>query len=102
MQCSAMFRPTRRLICAGLFAVISCTAPGQSSAPRPAFEVASVKLAPSPEACRECTRQLTSNPERIDYRNILLVDVIRQAYGVTRELESGTGPASIWSHSRPN
>jgi uncharacterized protein (TIGR03435 family) len=40
---------------------------------------------------------LISNPERIDYRNIQLVEVIRQAYGVTREFESGTGPASIWS-----
>lgn len=92
-----MMSNTRRLISAGLFAAMACTAPGQAGGPRPAFEVASVKLAPSPQSCPECRRQLVSDPGRIDYRNIQLVEVIRQAYGVTWELESGTGPASIWS-----
>ena len=88
---------TRRLVFAGLVAATAWTALGQSSGPRPAFEVASVKLAPSPQSCPECRRQLDSDPGRIDYRNIQLVEVIRQAYSVTYELEPGTGPPSIWS-----
>ena len=97
MHRPAMFMPTWRLICAGLFAAMACVAPGQSSGPRPAFEVASVKLLPPPESSRDYAIHVASDPERIDYHNVQLAIAIREAYGVTRELEAGTGPASIWS-----
>ena len=90
-------RPTSVLLGTGLVAAAACTWAAQSGGPRPVFEVASVKLAPSPASCPECRRRLTSDPGRIDYQYVQLVEVIRQAYGVTWELESGTGPASIWS-----
>jgi uncharacterized protein (TIGR03435 family) len=89
--------PTSLLVGAGLAAAAVCTWAAQSGGPRPVFEVASVKLAPSPASCPECRRRLASDPGRIDYQYIQLVELIRQAYGVTWELESGTGPASIWS-----
>jgi uncharacterized protein (TIGR03435 family) len=41
--------------------------------------------------------QVVSDPERIEFRYVQLAMVIREAYGVTRELEPGTGPAFIWS-----
>jgi uncharacterized protein (TIGR03435 family) len=69
----------------------------QPVAAPPAFEVASVKLVPPPEITRDYAIHVASDPERIDYRNVQLVIAIREAYGVTWELEAGTGPASIWS-----
>jgi uncharacterized protein (TIGR03435 family) len=80
----------------GAAVLASCGLFGQT-APPPAFEVASVKLVPPPEITRDYAIHVASDPERIDYRNVQLVIAIREAYRVTWELETGTGPASIWS-----
>jgi uncharacterized protein (TIGR03435 family) len=61
---------------------------GQSAAPPPAFEVASIKPAP-PQAPGRVSTRMSSDPGRLNYTNVSLSDVIGQAYGVQHNQISG-------------
>ncbi len=80
-----------------VFIAWSCPAIAQDVTAIPAFEVASVRLAPAPGPTVNPGMHISSNAGRLDYLNIPLVTAIREAYGVTWQLENGTGPESIWS-----
>lgn len=54
---------------------------GQSSAPAPTFEVASIKPAPPPSGMM-MRIQMGGDPGRINYQNVSLRDVMKQAYDV--------------------
>jgi uncharacterized protein (TIGR03435 family) len=59
----------------------ACTAFGQSAATPLSFEVASIKPAAPPVDGRLMIR-MGGDPGRLDYNNVSLKDLIRQAYGV--------------------
>jgi uncharacterized protein (TIGR03435 family) len=87
--------PLKRLPIAGLFLVALST--GQQTAPRPAFEVASVKLAGDEESRSMAFKTVdemkmrfhggpgTPTPERVDFRGVTLRMLIRRAYELVPE-----------------
>lgn len=66
---------------AGLLVLLSAAAFGQNAAPPPAFEVASIKPAPPPSG-GGIRIMLGGDAGRIDYSNVSLRDVMREAYQV--------------------
>jgi uncharacterized protein (TIGR03435 family) len=83
----------------GICAILagSCLAIAQDGALAPAFEVASVKLSPPLAPGENPGMHVSSSAARLDYLRVQLVVVIREAYGVTWQLEPNTGPESISS-----
>jgi uncharacterized protein (TIGR03435 family) len=71
----------RAIAGAGLTVIMVCGAFGQTAATPPSFEVASIKPAAPPVNGRLMIR-MGGDPGRIDYSNVSLKDIIRQAYGV--------------------
>lgn len=63
-------------------------ASGQSAAPPPVFEVASIKPA-LPQAPGRVSTRMSSDPGRLTYTNVSLSDVIGQAYRVQHNQISG-------------
>ena len=70
--------------------IIRCSggAFGQPAAPRPEFEVASIKSAP-PQAPGRVSTRMSADPGRLTYTNVSLSDVIGQAYRVQQNQISG-------------
>jgi uncharacterized protein (TIGR03435 family) len=71
-----------------LIVFMSCAAFGQSAAPPPAFEVASIKPAP-PQAPGRVSIRMSSDPGRLNYTNVSLSDLMAKAYGVQHNQISG-------------
>ena len=88
--------PLRSLIGSMVLIAGSCLAIAQDGTGGPAFEVASVKLSP-PASPGNPGMHVRVSAGRLDYLNIALVVAIRDAYGVTWQLEPNTGPQSISS-----
>ena len=83
----------------GICAILAgpCLAIAQDGAVAPAFEVASVKLSPPLAPMESPGMHISSSAARVDYHRVQLVVVIREAYGVTWQLEPNAGPESISS-----
>jgi len=60
---------------------MACGAFGQAAAARPSFDVASIKAA-APPIYGKLMIRMGGDPGRIDYGNVSLKDIIRQAYDV--------------------
>jgi uncharacterized protein (TIGR03435 family) len=75
----------RIILASGIFAVAVF---GQSPTPPPAFEVASIKPATPPADGRLMIR-MGGDPGRLDYSNVSLRDIIRNAYKVRNDQISG-------------
>jgi uncharacterized protein (TIGR03435 family) len=71
-------------------AVMTWEAFGQALPAPPAFEVVSIKAAPSQEPGRTSTR-MSTDPARLAYTNVTLIDVLAQAYHVQHVQLSGPG-----------
>ena len=76
----------RTVLASGILAITSCAVSGQS--PAPAFEVASIKSAAPPTDGRLMIR-MGGDAGRIEYTNVSLRDVIRNAYKVRNDQISG-------------
>ncbi|MGD0497348.1 MAG: TIGR03435 family protein [Bryobacteraceae bacterium] len=73
---------------ASLIACAACAALGQTAAPPPAFEVASIKPA-APQPMGRMTIRMGGDPGRVDYENVSLRDVLARAYDLKRYQISG-------------
>jgi len=71
----------RAIAGAGLTVIMACGAFGQAAAARPSFDVASIKAA-APPIYGKLMIRMGGDPGRIDYGNVSLKDIIRQAYDV--------------------
>lgn len=71
----------RAIAGAGLTVIMACGAFGQAAATAPSFEVASIKAA-APPVYGKLMIRMGGDPGRIDYSNVSLKDIIRQAYDV--------------------
>lgn len=76
------------VVAIGIIAIVSKAAFGQASAPAKTFEVISIKPAPPPPDGRLMIR-MGGDAGRIDYTNVTLRDVIRNAYKVKDRQISG-------------
>jgi uncharacterized protein (TIGR03435 family) len=79
---------TRATMCAALTLLTVVAACGQTAAPAPAFEVASVKPAPPPVGGKLIV-DMGGDPGMIDYKNVSLKTLIAQAYEVKEFQVSG-------------
>ena len=79
---------TRVNVCAALALVTAAAAFGQTAAPAPAFEVASVKPAPPPVGGKLIV-EMGGDPGMIDYKNVSLRTLIALAYEVKEFQVSG-------------
>jgi uncharacterized protein (TIGR03435 family) len=69
------------IVAAGLCVITNGAAFAQSATPAPAFEVASVKMAPPPDGMR-LRVSLGGDAGRINYENVTIKDVMKEAYQV--------------------
>ena len=79
---------TRAKVCAGLAFVTAAAVFGQTAAPAPAFEVASVKPAPPPIGGKLLV-DVGGDPGMVDYKNVSLKSLIAQAHEVKEFQVSG-------------
>src|SRR5262245_24439362 len=78
----------RKIVCAGVVAVLSGMVCAQSPASAPQFEVASIKPAdPQPEGRMEI--RMGGDPGRVNYTNVSLKDILQRAYSVKRPQITG-------------
>ena len=75
-------------VCAGLALFTAGAIFGQTTAPAPAFEVASVKPA-APQAPGKFMVQMGGDPGMVDYRNVSLKSLIARAYAIKEFQVSG-------------
>ncbi|HMC60340.1 MAG TPA: TIGR03435 family protein, partial [Candidatus Solibacter sp.] len=71
----------RAISAAGMAVAMACAAFGQSAATPLSFEVASIKPA-APQMDGRLMIRMGGDPGRLDYNNVSIKDLIRQAYGV--------------------